>query len=411
MEATRLCIGYLIPEFPGQTHNFFWRERQALRELGIDTRLISTRRPPKGIASPSWAEAAAAQTVYLFPFSLPDVFKALAVILAAGPLAWMRCLNLVVGAADLSIKQKLRLAALIPFAAKLVAIGRAGRWRHVHIHSCADAANVAMFASMLSDMAYSLTLHNPLDTHGPNQAQKWLHALFAIVITRKIHAEVLQRLQGFLPRRLEIAPMGVDVEKFTRTGRYQPYQGSGTFKIFSCGRLNPGKGYPFLIAAVDLLKRQGLAVRLEIAGEDDQGGSGYRQVLETRIAEAGLDDSVILLGAISEEAVRNHLEGAHVFALASLEEPLGVVIMEAMAMNVPVVATNGGGVGELVAEGVDGILVNPRDADALAAAIARIARDPELAERLSAAGREKIIRAFSHRRSAQTIAALLRNPA
>ncbi|MDP2787989.1 MAG: exopolysaccharide biosynthesis GT4 family glycosyltransferase EpsE [Pseudomonadota bacterium] len=402
-----MCIGYLIPEFPGQTHNFFWRERQALRELGVDTRLISTRRPPKGIASPSWAEEAAAQTVYLLPFSVPDTVKALAVILAAGPLAWFRCLKLVAGAAELSIKQKLRLAALIPFAAKLVAIGRAERWRHVHVHSCADAANVALFACVLSDMKYSITLHNPLDTHGPNQAQKWLHALFAIVITRKIHAEVTQRLQGFLPRRMEIAPMGVDVEKFRRTAPYIPYQDAGELAIFSCGRLNPGKGYPYLIAAVDALKQQGLAVRLEIAGEDDQGGSGYRKVLEARIAEAGLEDSVILLGAVAEEQVMRHLESAHVFALASLAEPLGVVIMEAMAMNVPVVATNGGGVSELVADGVDGILVNTCDADALAEAIARIARDPELAGRLSAASREKVMRGFSHRRSAQTIAALL----
>jgi glycosyltransferase involved in cell wall biosynthesis len=73
-----------------------------------------------------------------------------------------------------------------------------------------------------------------------------------------------------------------------------------------------------------------------------------------------LDDSVVLLGAVSEEVVRKELSEAHAFVLGSLAEPLGVAIMEAMAMRVPVGVTGAGGVAELVDDGVDGLLVPVR---------------------------------------------------
>ena len=58
-------IGYLIPQFPSQTHIFFWRELLALKESGVEADLISTRRPPQGIVSHTWSQEAAQRTVYL----------------------------------------------------------------------------------------------------------------------------------------------------------------------------------------------------------------------------------------------------------------------------------------------------------------------------------------------------------
>jgi glycosyltransferase involved in cell wall biosynthesis len=114
-----------------------------------------------------------------------------------------------------------------------------------------------------------------------------------------------------------------------------------------------------------------------------------------------------LLGAVPEEVVRERLMQAHVFALASLEEPLGVAIMEAMSMEVPVVATNAGGVPELVSDGVDGLLVEPGDAAAIARAIKAIATHRDLAATLSARARTKVLERFSSRRSAEAIARLV----
>jgi glycosyltransferase involved in cell wall biosynthesis len=177
--------------------------------------------------------------------------------------------------------------------------------------------------------------------------------------------------------------------------------------VFCCARLNPAKGHRFLIEAIDLLRQEKLPIALEIAGEDDVGGHGHRLELQALIRSHGLESHVKLLGAVPEEVVRERLMRAHVFALASLEEPLGVAIMEAMSMEVPVVATNAGGVPELVSNGVDGLLVEPGDAAAIARAIKAIATRRDLAATLSARGRTKVLDRFSSRRSAEAIARLV----
>ena len=402
-------IGYLIPEFPGQTHNFFWRERQALSRIGITTHLISTRHPPKGVISPSWAQQAEEKTVYLYPLSMQDFFNIFLVLLCAGPVSWGNCFKVIFRALDLSIVQRIRLIAFIPMAAKLVQIAKSQNWYHVHVHSCGNAANIALFATQLSSLTYSLTLHNPLSVYGGNQEQKWSHASFALVITKSIFDQISKLIGPYLPRNLAIVPMGVDVDIFLRAAPYKPYKDDGAIELFSCARLNPGKGFNVLIAAIALLRKQGIAIRLTIAGEDDEGGSGYRATLEHQIADLGLGANITLLGAVSEEQVIGRLEQAHLFVLASLEEPLGVAIMEAMAMNVPVIATQAGGVPELVLNEIDGILVPPGNPDALAVAILNLAEDPKKAAQISSASREKIIQSFSHRRSAQAIAEALKH--
>lgn len=401
-------IGYLLPEFPGQTHIFFWRERGALTELGIDTVLISTRRPPRAIASHTWASEAEQQTTYLVPFTQAEYGSAIAAVLQAGPGGWFRCLGAIAKATDTPLKQRLRLFALILVAGKLIALAKAQNWQHIHIHSCADAANIGLFATLLSDLTYSLTLHGPtLEVYGPNQAQKWEHAAFALIISKTLDRDVHEKLAGHLPKEIAIAPMGVNLAEIRRQIPYTPPAPDQVCKIFSCGRLNPVKGHADLIRAIGLLQQRGLNVQLEIAGEDEQGGTGYHQELDRLIQELGLSDRVKLLGAVSEARIRQGLESAHLFALASLNEGVPVAVMEAMAMEVPIVVTNVGGTWELVNNGVDGILVEAENAEVMADAIAKVLQDPELALRLSQASRQKVSTQFHHRRSAEVLAQCL----
>src|SRR5215831_4370938 len=86
-------IAYLVPEFPGQTHAFFWRERIALRKIGIDTCLVSTRRPPKAIISHDWAVLAESETFYLADVSLSDVPAVISESIRLGPRAWIKAIN------------------------------------------------------------------------------------------------------------------------------------------------------------------------------------------------------------------------------------------------------------------------------------------------------------------------------
>ncbi|ATB51502.1 exopolysaccharide biosynthesis GT4 family glycosyltransferase EpsE [Corallococcus macrosporus] len=400
-------IGYLIPEFPGQTHIFFWRELQALPGKGVTPELVSTRPPPARIISHSWAREAMSRTEYLAPPGPLGVAKAAAEVARAMPTGWARCLASIARAEGLDAKGRAQLLAFAVMGGRLASLARERGWTHVHVHSCANAAHVALFANLLSGLPYSLTLHGPLDDYGPNQREKWRHAKFAFVITKKLLKEVHEELAGALPSRIELAPMGVELRKFNRAVPYAAWTGEGPLRVFSCGRLNPCKGHADLIDAVGMLRAKGLDARLSIAGEDEAGGTTYRKVLEAKVQESGLGDAVTLLGAVSEDVVRGEIERAHIFSLASLQEPLGVAIMEAMAMRVPVVVTGAGGVPELVDDGVDGILVPPQQPGILADRLEAVARDAQEAHRLGEAGRRKVETTFSSERSADMLAKLL----
>lgn len=403
-------IGYLIPQFPGQTHIFFWRERQVLTELEIDTELISTRPPLQALASHDWAETAQQQTAYLLPFQAADWPRALGQVLQAGPIGWFRCLKVVIEARDLSLLQRLKLLAIIPVAGKLAWIMKTKGLTHVHIHSCAEAANIGMFASILANLSYSLTLHGPtLEVYGVNQPQKWKHSSFAIVISQTLYDYVQRVLKGFLPQQVVVAPMGVNLTDIKRLKPYEAAIPGQPCRIFACGRLNRVKGHQDLILALAQLRQRGFDASLEIAGEDEQGGLGYRQELQQFIQAQGLADHVKLLGAVSEERIRQGLEAAHIFALASLNEGVPVAVMEAMAMELPIVITQVGGNAELVDTGVDGILVPAENPTAMADQIARVLQDPELAQRLSQSARQKVLEKFHHRRSAEAIATCLQS--
>lgn len=401
-------IGFLIPEFPGQTHIFLWREHQALSELGIEANFVSTSHPPRAIASHSWAEKAEKETDYLLPMGMADILGALWEVTRAGPRAVAKTLAAIGEAEVPSAKGRLRMFAIMLVAGKLVRLARRGKWSHIHVHSCADAANVASFASLLSGIPYSLTLHGPtLEGYGPNQRQKWKHAAFATVISRKLLNVVTERLAGARPSRIAVAPMGVDLDQIRRTTPYLPWKPGEPCRIFTCGRLNPVKGHDILFHTVELLRERGLDIRLQIAGEDEQGGNGYRKTLEGLIRDKRLDGCVELLGAVSEARVRQGLEEAHVFVLASLDEGISVAIMEAMAMEMPVVVTDVGGNGELIEHRKDAMLVSPRRPDEMAEAIEEILSNEDLSARLRTASRAKIEAKFHHRISAQAIAAFL----
>ncbi|MEE4300892.1 MAG: exopolysaccharide biosynthesis GT4 family glycosyltransferase EpsE [Pseudomonadales bacterium] len=400
-------LGILVPEFPGQTHIFFWREANELARLGVASKWFSTRRPPPGLVTHEWSEGESEKTVYLTPLGLGDIVPIVRVLAAAALSGKLPAVVRAFAASELTGVERVKLLAMIALGAKLAHAARQAGVEHLHVHSCAKAAYVAVFAKALASLDYSLTLHNPLAVFGPDQKLKWSNARFAIVITEALEREVREELEGFLPEEIAIAPMGVDTATFSRSKPYAPWTG-GPVRLVQCARLNYAKGYEFLFEAVRQLRDAGLDVRLDVLGEDDEGGRGYRRRLEALRTELGLEDVIALRGACPEAEVIDALQAAHVYVLASINEPLGVATMEAMAMETPALVTAAGGSVELVEDGVTGILVPPQDPAALAAGVRRYLDDPELARRVGAAARERVIERYSSRRSATTIERLMR---
>ena len=392
-------IGYLIPEFPGQTHIFFWREIQAMEAMGAEIPLISTRLPNRGIISHSWSDEAMARTRYLLP--VPPLALAASIPSLPVPLLAEAAFGSAAAGERGTVLKDLVMCT--PLARRLVRIAAEERLDHLHVHSCGRAALIAMLARRMGGPPYSITLHGPMQDYGAGQRFKWRAAEFATIITRKLRAEVEADLAGSLPPRMAIQSMGVDTGRFRRSTPYVPAEPGGPVRIFCCGRLHVVKGHQFLIRAVAELAGRGIDARLTIAGEDEQGGAGFHRELDALIAELGVADRVTLLGAVSEAEILSQLNAAHMFVLASLHEPLGVAYMEAMSTGVPTIGTDAGGVPELIEDGRDGLLVPPQDPKALADAIALLAGDPELAARLSAAGRETVVASFRASQGAETL--------
>lgn len=396
-------IGYLIPEFPGQTHAFFMRERDELTKLGVETDIISTKPPLSGRASHTWAQSAAAETTYLYPLTVGYVWSIAIELLRAGPLGWLRCLVTLLTARGLSLGERMKLMLFIPSGALLLSFARKHVWQHVHVHSCANAANVAMFAQRLGGISYSLTLHGRLSDYGPNQNTKWRFAKFVVVITKALTAEALANLDRSLLPRLMLAPMGVDVDRFRRAAPYVAATRQDRVRLVACGRINPCKGHDDLIRAVAELERRGIIAELSICGATDSQRVDYRDQLEALIQENNLVDRVKLLGSVSEERVRDELQDAHFFCLGSHHEALGVATVEAMAMEVPCVVTNHPGVAEMITDGKDGKLVPVKNPLAVADAIEQLIDDPEYAVAVGQRARATIVERFHSGVSAEAI--------
>jgi glycosyltransferase involved in cell wall biosynthesis len=391
--SQRLRIGYIVPQFPGQTHDVFWREIQALEALGHDVFIFSTARPDPGQIPHDWTAQAAKRTRGLA--RLNPFFAALAVA---------RLLPMGLGLWAVREGGRSMLAALRSLSASqhLMRLARHHKLDHIHVHTCGDAALVARFARALGAPPYSMTMHQPLAQSGPLQRQKWANAGFVTAITHRLMNEASHSLDGSLPERLLVRPLGVDTDWLEREVPFALPEGR-PLQIFSCGHLSEQKGHQDLLSTTRQLLDQGVDVRVEIAGDNGSGNQGYRQELDAQLKKLRLNDHVKLLGAVKSATIKAKLEDAHLFVLVPRGEHQSVAYIEAMSMGVPTVGADCASVRELIEDSVTGYLVEPRNPGMLARTIRALAQDPDALHRLSGAGRTHVLRHYRAEYNAQTL--------
>lgn len=218
-----------------------------------------------------------------------------------------------------------------------------------------------------------------------------------ISLTQREIAQYLAKGIG-RPGQHTFIPNGIDVEAFARgrvdraAARREMGVPSDAFLVASVGRLVPVKGHIHLIDALPEVLRWRPDAAVLIVGD-----GALRCDLEARARSLGVADRVFLPG--HREGVADILEAADLFALPSLNEGLGLALVEAMAMGLATVASRVGGVPEVVLDGETGLLTPPRDAGALARAILRLMEDAEGRRRMGEAGRERARAHFSIERT------------
>lgn len=384
-------LGYLVPEFPGQTHIMMWREVRALRRMGEDLALLSTRRPPATASRHDFADAAFAQTRYLFP---PDI-SSLAAWTAAGCPGLGKGRDYLRGLARAGFKRRVQLLGLLASAVDLVRWARLERIDHIHGHSCADAAHVLAMARRMGGPPYSLTLHGDLSVYGTDHASKMEGAAFVCVVGNHLRKQVLA--QTAVPgNRVFVTCMGVETSDLASLGHERPYS-SGVLHLATIARLHPAKGHVHALAAMQLGLQAGLNLHYTIAGE-----GVHRDALISEIDKLGLASHVTLTGTLPETEVFQLLSKADAFVLPSIGvgEAWPVSVMEAMAAGLPVIASEIGATREMIAHGVDGLLVPQKDERALLENITLLARDLDARRRIGEAARRTAQQRFDVRGTA-----------
>ncbi len=396
LSEARLQIAYLVSQYPAVSHTFILREIRGIRRLGFEVRVASVRaadRPVESLTPEEREEQRA--TFYIKPRGFAAALGANLRVLRRNPLGYMRG---IVRAARLgwSLKNFLYFGEAAVFVDWL----RRERLSRVHMHF---TTTVGLLARALAPrVLLSATIHGSdefIDPEGFHLRRK-VAAFDLVCAISEFGRSQLMRFSE--PRdwgKLRVARLGVDPETYApRPFRYNP----SPFEIVSVGRLAPVKGQLVLIAALERLVRAGRPVRLRLVG----GGEEHTN-LEDQAARSGLSAHVIFEGWQTPDRIRDFYAQADVFALASFAEGIPVVLMEAMAMEIPCVATWITGIPELIRNEVDGLLVPPGNDEALAAALARLMDEPELRLRLGKSARHRVVEQYDLRRNIAALADLL----
>lgn len=394
-------IGYVIPEFPSQTHVWIWREILHVRQWGMPLTIFSTQKPvAQDRARHAFADEAERETVYLWPRPRLGALLAVLGTLARHPIGFVGCLRLALTLENTVNRGKVR--PLLPLIVPACLLAREVRRRAIgrlHSHSVARSAVICMMVKRLTGTPYSLTLNADLSWWGGGVERKIAESDFTIAITRGLLDEVHAKFPEIPGERTILGRIGVDTRRWERpASRPLPIDPIGGYRIVSVGRMHHNKAFDVLMQAVRRLIDQGVPLDVRIIGDGSE-----RPSLEAMRTRLKLEGSVTFLGSMSEDQIIDELLDAHLFSAVSRHEPLGVVYMEAMALGVPTLGTTSGGVSEIIVSGQNGVLVEPGDPDALAKAILKLLRDPETRVRFSEAARRTIVEQFDSRIGAATI--------
>jgi colanic acid/amylovoran biosynthesis glycosyltransferase len=193
--------------------------------------------------------------------------------------------------------------------------------------------------------------------------------------------------QGLNPAKTRIIYPAVDLVRFCRPPTRLP--NSEVLSLVMVGRLTWVKGHEWALLGIRSAIDRGIKLRLEIVGD----GTERQRVLFT-IADLGLANAVEMIGHLEPDELSRKLQSADAFLLTSHTEGMSNAALEAMACGLPIITTDCGGMREAVQDGVEGLVVPVRDTNAIAAAIERLARDPELRHRMGAAARQRVEKEF-----------------
>ncbi len=383
-------IAYILKMYPRFSETFIVNEILELERQGVDVRIYSLRKPDDGRFHAKLARVKA-NVIYTpeYPDKEPDrVQAAEEAVKAAYPARYQAVRAYAESRGHAYAIKRFQQACVI--AAHLL--------KHpvhaMHAHFATSASRVSNLIYQLIGLPYSITAHAKDIFHEdvkPESLQGKIRDARFVVTVSQFNRRYLQELMGSQPADIRCLYNGIDLTHF----RPDPTTPREPNLILGVGRLVEKKGFDTLIHACALLRSWGIPFQCHIIGKGD-----LRDTLKTLIAQYALQDRVHLKGPRPQDAVLAAYHQAAIFALPCVvgkdgnRDGLPTVLLEAMASGVPVVSTSVTGNPEIIDDGVNGRIVPPNDAEALAEALADLLQNAEKRQAMGTAARQKVEQTF-----------------
>jgi colanic acid/amylovoran biosynthesis glycosyltransferase len=360
-------IAYFINQYPKVSHTFIRREILALERQGFDILRIALR-GWDGVLVDIEDVREREHTRHVLQAGMVSLVPAVLSILITRPVRFFLALQLAL---------KMGIRADRPWPFHLIYLAEACRiipWlkefgaSHVHAHFGTNSAEIAMLARALGGPPYSFTFHGEPEALFGGIGEKVGRAAFVVAISSYARSQ-LYRLVGHAHwPKVKVVHCGLE----TAFHDVVPVPLPSAPRLVCVGRLSEQKAQLLLVEAAHRLARKGIEFELVLAGDGEM-----RAALEDMIARYGLARQIRITGWISGNQVREEILAARGLVLSSFAEGLPVVIMEAMALRRPVLATYVGGIPELVRTGEHGWLFPAGSIDELATAIEDFLAKPD----------------------------------
>lgn len=393
-------IAYLINRYPAVSHSFIRREIAALERLGHEVLRLSIRGWNEPVFGDDVAERP--RTRYVLQRGLLPLASAFVRLLATRPVLLFRAFALTLKT-GWHADRPLRIHFIYLLEACIVFLWlRETGAEHLHAHFGTNPATVAMLVRELGGPPWSFTAHGPEEFDKPALIalpEKIRRATFVVAVSSFGRSQLFRQVTHEYWYKIKVVHCGIDSSYCNDAAR----QFVGR-RLVCVGRLCEQKGQLLLLDATRRLIEQGRKFELVLVGDGEM-----RAAIQSQIERYRLKDHVRITGWLGGTEVKEEILAARALVLPSFAEGLPVVLMEAMALQRPVISTFVAGIPELVRSGCDGWLVPAGDIEALARSMAVCLGVPvETIRQMGASGRSRVLEQHDVDTEARRLADLFR---
>lgn len=386
-------IAYIISRFPALTETFILREIEELKRRGIGVEIFSLYNVKLNKTMHCGALELAKSTWYLPFFLSLRVWKSGFFYFKTQPICTFEILRKIIQEHLANPILLLKSLVVFPKALMIAKILKDTKITRIHAHWATVPTTVAWIISKLNDCSFTFTAHAWDIFKVDTMLEYKIHAAKKIITCTSFNKKyILEKFPNINPDKIAVIYHGLDLKRFSPCIKTQ----ESIFTIFSIARLEKVKGIHHLLEACYLIRQRGIPFRCRIIYVN----GNFKKEIFQLYHKLGLEECVQFTPEMPQEELLKYYKTADCFVLPCVvtedgnRDGIPNVVLEALAMELPVVTTSVSGIPEVVKDGQTGLLVRPGNVKEIASAIERLYRDRKLRDVLGQAGRQIVYQKF-----------------